>query len=244
MRRVFLCLLFLLAQMVFFSSELFAVHDVSVTGLRHVNRDFVLAESGLQEGDSLWTLTPQSLERRIKALHQIEHASVSFEIPGRVGVAVQERPARYLAAMVEGKPRWFEIDREGVVLRPAPEGSKLPRLLLEQPVIEGSRVDPVMVATAREAVAWVEGLLPSHSWFYQVDRRYGVTVKSSIHGSPLTIKLGQMERMEYKMSVLKALLKRQKNPKERATAIDLRYASPVVKLLNPPPKRDSEFPAE
>lgn len=238
-RRIFLCLLFLLAQGVFFTSELFTIHDVSVTGLRHLHREAILTEGGLREGISLWAVTPKSVERRLNTLHQVEQASVSFEVPGRVDVVVQERPARYLAAMMAAKPTWFEIDREGVVLRPAGKGNKLPRLLVEQAVIEGTRIDPVMVATGREAVAWVEGILPDHSWFYQVDRRYGVTVKSTVQGTPLTIKLGQMERMEYKMSVLKALLARQKNPKEKATAIDLRYASPVIKLLNPP-KRDPE----
>lgn len=236
-RRWFLFLLFVLGQMVFFSSSLFTVHTIRVTGSKHVSRQAILEQSGLSRGMSLWALSPDLVQRRLASLYQLAQARVSFDFPGRVTIRVQERKPRYLVAMEGADSKWYEVGHDGMVLRPARGHHGLPRLVIDSAVIPGIRIDEAAIFAGREAAAWLSGVLPRKARFYQVDQRDAVSVKTTFEGVPVTIRLGQIERMDYKVRVLKAMLARLKKHRQRVSLIDLRFNSPVVRLFKAPKSR-------
>lgn len=229
-RRVFLISLFCLAQVLFFTSELFAIREVSISGATRLGDQAILEQAHIPAGSTFWTVSPSSLQNRLSHLHELAQAQVSFNFPGHLNIAVEERQARYRVAMTAAEPKWLVCDVEGVVLNLPKAPRDLPRILIDAPVIEAARLDAETIFAINESVRWLRGAFQQRPWFYQLDKRQQITVKVPINGRPLVVKVGQVERMDYKVSVLKLLLEKLASEKKTATLIDLRYSSPVVKL--------------
>ena len=235
-RQIFLGLLFVLAQFIFFKGELFKVHTVTVTGNQHVSRQAALEQSGLKTGNFLWQLSPQAVEQRLANIPQVREAHVSYALPGRVYITLCERQPLLQVATRGSHLEWFAVDDEGIVLRPLPTGSnRLPRLVVDEPVVPGTHLDANTLWTVSKTVAQVGKVMSGAVWYYYVDDRGGVTIKTSVARTPLEVHLGDLERMDYKVRILGALLDKLSREKQKVLSVDLRFASPVVKLRTPPP---------
>jgi len=235
-RQVFLALLFVLAQFVFIRGELFKVQTVTVTGQKHISQKAVLERSGLKTGEFLWSMTPHQVEMELTRLPQVRSSHVSYGLPGRVNIAIQERQPVIQVACRSNRLAWFAVDEEGVILRSLPTGSnRLPRLVVDEPVLAGTHLDANTLWTVSKTVAQVGKVMPEAVWYYYVDDRGGVTIKTAVARTPLEVHLGPLERMDYKVRILGALLDKLSREKQKVLSVDLRFASPVVKLRTPPP---------
>ncbi len=234
-RQVFLALLFLLAQFVFIRGDLFKVQTVSVTGQKHISQKAILERCGLKSGEFLWTMSPHQVEMELSRLPQIRTSHVSYGLPGRVSIAITERQPVMQVATRGSRLEWFAVDEDGVILRSLPTGSnRLPRLVVDEPVLAGTHLDANTLWTVSKTVTQVGKVMPEAVWYYYVDDRGGVTIKTAVARTPLEVHLGPLERMDYKVRILGALLDKLSKEKQKVLSVDLRFASPVVKLRIPP----------
>ncbi|HXE73045.1 MAG TPA: FtsQ-type POTRA domain-containing protein [Candidatus Nitrosotenuis sp.] len=231
-RKIFLVLLFLIAQGLFAFSGVFRLGSIEVEGSRRVPRELILAQAELPPGALLWTLSPTAIARRVETLTGVQRAQVRLGLPGRVTIAVQERqPVIQVSTSAAGP--WLEVDAEGVVLGPTAPSARLPRLRLEQAVegrLETARIRPVL-----KALPWLTATLPEPVRYFQVDARGSLTAHTTHGGQPLVVRVGPVTGMDYKMHVLRAILERLKEEKTLAASIDLRFSSPVVMPVTPSP---------
>ncbi len=238
-RRVFLFSLFVLAQLIFLGSELFDIRDITVSGQTSISRADLLEQAGLSEQARFWSVSPERMQTRLLQFHELKKAEVERVFPSLVTISVSQRSPRFQVAMTAQEPEWYESDPDGVVLQKAGSDSKLPRVMLDQPVVKGQRLTREGAFAVRESVRWLHGLIPGPPWFYHIDENYEVTAKTTFQGSALTVKVGQVERMAYKADVFKALLEKLKAQKHSVEMIDLRYATPVVRMR---PEKESPSP--
>ncbi|MBZ0253550.1 MAG: FtsQ-type POTRA domain-containing protein, partial [Candidatus Methylomirabilis sp.] len=233
-RKFSLLLFFAIAQGLFLMSPLFRLSEVEVAGNDRLSDRKILEQADLAPGSYLWALSPTGIENRLMELRELKSASVGLAMPGRVVLNVRERDPVMLVSS-KGQPgRWYEADTEGVILGPVRAGSAgLPRLLLPAAVPASRKIDPTPVLVALKARTWVEESLPGKVRSYEVDDLQSVSVGTEFLGTPIVVRVGTLQSMDYKMHILRAILDRLTSEKRKVASVDLRFSSPVVKPLVP-----------
>lgn len=233
-RHCFLAVIFAVAQMVFFCSSLFQVQDINVEGLDTLSPGLVRKATGIRKGDYIWKTLPGTLAGRVLQLQNVAQAEVSYMLPGQVMVAVRERQPVCQVAANTLHPTWYAVDSSGLVLRKLNGTSnQLPRLKLEEQIEVGKRLHPALIATCSQACGKIEQEFPSSVWYYTLDQRGNLSFRTFSHHYPVDVQLGNLDRLDYKLEVLRALMNSVMQ-KQQVAGVDLRFPTPVVRLLHPP----------
>lgn len=237
--RLLLALTALVALLSFLRSDVFAVRQVTVSGVETVSPDEVRRLAGLDRPLLLWQVWPWRVERRLLRHPRVASAHVAFRWPGQVVVTLVERqPVAYLLL----RSGFAEVDGEGRVLGivPAMRGGGLPIVtgVSADGVQPGQRLgDP---AGAR-ALAVAAALGPSGR--ARVAEIHvtpgGEVVVYTLEGVPVF--LGVEEDWEAKVRALQGILATLVEP-ARTAYVDLRsLRRPVVRMKDaaaarvPPP---------
>lgn len=234
-RKISLLVLFGIAQGLFFFSPLFRLAEIDVQGLDRLSRPSVIRQASLAPGSYLWALSPRGISERLQKLPEVQSASVRMAVPGKVTLAIRERQPVALLSRAGGPSLPYEVDAEGVILGRVRQGGKLPHLRVEHPIPPTGRIDPTPILIAMKARTWVEASLRTPILSYEIDDLQTVTVSTRFLGTPLSIRMGTLQNMDYKMHILRAIMERLEKEKRPALTIDLRFSSPVVRPLRPEP---------
>ena len=241
-RHCFLVLLFVLAQAIVFTSSLFQVQSISVAGLETLSAQQVKDQSGMKSGQYLWMTTPGTVAARLGKLQNVGSSSVSYVLPGQIHITVHERQPVYQVASNTANPTWYAVDQHGLVLRKLKGTSnEWPRLKLEEQIRVGQRLHPALIATCSQACGLIEQEFPASIWYYTLDQRGNLSFRTFSGQYPVDVQLGNLDNLHYKLKVLRALMN-SVMVHQQVAAIDLRFSTPVVRLLHPPKPPQVEAP--
>lgn len=237
-RYLFLALLFIFSQIVFLQSRVFKIQTIEITGNAHIKTKTVLTQLGVHNGDSMWNASPRQLAKQLVAQREIYQATVSYSLPGRISVAIQERVPVLQVCSIDNPQNWFLMDREGLVLRPIQSPNPaLPRLMLPHPVTTQTRLHPKTLANLAKAIRTLDPSLAYTVWYYSLDEQGGLRVKTFANRSVVQVMLGDVQGAASKGPVLQAIRERlaQEFPQMHPVQIDLRTNSPSVRFDKPLP---------
>ena len=241
-RHCFLVLVFLLAQVILFTSSLFQVQRIYVAGNETLTSEQVLRQSGLKNGEYLWKQQPGTVADRVAKLQNVGSAQVSYILPGQINITVHERQPVYQVASNTANPTWYAVDEHGLVLRKLKGTSnQYPRLKLEDSIEVGKRLHPALIATCSQACGLIEQEFPASIWYYTMDQRGNLSFRTFSRQYPVDVQLGSLENLNYKLQVLRALMNSVMQ-QQQVAGIDLRFSTPVVRLLHPPKPPETTEP--
>lgn len=233
-RKAFLCVLFITAQVVFFSSTLFRIQTIEVVGNTHVQDDVVRAQAGVKLHDHLMSVPLRVVEERVRGLHWVSEVAVRRYLPGRIVIRVQERTpvlAIGRASDVGAFPhRWFVVSDDGMVLSPAGAigDDKLPRVFVQGPLLVGRKLHAGMVAAVRDVLASLPAPVAAQVSQVRADEDGQMFLTIALLGRPVEVRLGGADQATYKFEVLQALAARLRTEGRPVAYIDLRYTDPAV----------------
>ena len=125
-----LAVLFVLA-----SSQVFKVRNVLVVGNRNLLKEEVVAQSGIQIGDNLLSLSDAELKKKLEKNRYIEYIGREFDYRGTLTLRINERLGM---GVVNAYGRYYVLDASGVVLECT--GSQFPDTVAG-PTISGLLMD-------------------------------------------------------------------------------------------------------
>ena len=125
-----LAVLFVLA-----SSQVFKVRNVLVVGNRNLHKEEVIAQSGVQIGDNLLSLSDAELKKRLEKNRYIEYVGHEFDYRGTLTLRINERLGM---GVVNALGLYYVLDASGMVLECA--GSTFPDTVAG-PKISGFSMD-------------------------------------------------------------------------------------------------------
>ena len=125
-----LAVLFVLA-----SSQVFKVRNVLVVGNRNLLKEEVVAQSGIQIGDNLLSLSDAELKKKLEKNRYIEYIGREFDYRGTLTLRINERLGM---GVVNALGLYYVLDAEGMVLECA--GSVFPDTVAG-PKISGFSMD-------------------------------------------------------------------------------------------------------
>ena len=106
-------------------SDSLVVHEVSVTGLKHLTRDQVVTATGLTRHTSVLLVDGDSIRRDLQRLAWVRTASVQPLLPDRVAIAVEEwQPVAVYRNGPSGQLLY--LNDQGTVVAAAPAAGALP----------------------------------------------------------------------------------------------------------------------
>ena len=228
-RYLLLIAIFLGAQALFLQSSIFRVHSIYVFGNHHLQNKEVLSRLGVTLEQPLWKFKPGLLARKLVEMRDFNQATVSFSLPGRIEVNLVERIPVLQVASRGRHQHWFAVDSEGIFLHALPRGdANLPRLVVEESVNLETRIHPKVLHDLAQAMRTISVQMPQHIWYYSLDRRGHIALRTFANRHPFNVQLGEMTNLDYKMRLLHALLRQ--SPKDLIPLnVDLRFNSPIVR---------------
>ena len=94
-------------------SRVFVVRDVMVVGNRHLLKEEVVTQSGVEVGDNMLSITAGMLRDRLEENRYIEYLSHGFDYRGRLTIRINERLGM---AVVYELGYYYVLDADGMVL--------------------------------------------------------------------------------------------------------------------------------
>ncbi|MBB6673216.1 cell division protein FtsQ/DivIB [Cohnella nanjingensis] len=131
---IVIALFVIVLVVLFFRSSLSRITDIEVTGNAYATRAEIEQALGVQAGDSFFSPSAKTLERRVEQLQSVHLAQAKKRFPGKLTIEVQEYAP--VAVELDGSGKLGLVLENGLVL-PAKEGTALPN----KPVLAGWKAD-------------------------------------------------------------------------------------------------------
>ncbi len=251
-RKVFVLLLFLLAQLVFITSDSFRLKNVEITGMEHLKGEDVVASCSLPWGKFLWQIDSKSLHDRLAAISWIKSFKIKKKFPGTLKIELSERNPVVAISAADKLHQWFGVDIDGRVLLPltAKEAESYPKLIVDDKIVVDSLTDKEKI----RSIMSFSDLLPlnvrKNVLFYAIDIGGYLSFRYNVGKKDFEIRFGSIEELlrnpqdtsiNDKTAILAEMMKQMKDKLSLVEYIDLRYSEPVVKFIVPPsPKKDKD----
>jgi cell division protein FtsQ len=137
----------------FLVSPCMPLSRVELSGFQGLDRDYLLAQAGIDGKSSFMSVNPRLMEEALGRLPEIESARVEKRFPGSVSIAITGRKALAVSLVeARGRPALAVFDKEGVVFRIGASGDtealSLPLVsgLFAGELRPGSRPDPLYLS--------------------------------------------------------------------------------------------------
>lgn len=95
-------------------SDQFSVREVRIEGLRRLDEDTVLLQSGIGRGNNVLYFDAETVRENVESLPLVKKCKVAQIFPDTVVLTIEERIP---IATIQVNSRSYEIDDDGVVLR-------------------------------------------------------------------------------------------------------------------------------
>lgn len=125
----------LLLLIILLSSQVLKVRDILVVGNRHLLREEVVTQSGVEIGDHLLGRSVASMEKNLNLNRYIDYQGFEFDYKGNLTIKIEERLG---GAVVSVLGVYYVLDKAGVVLEIA--GSSYPDTVAG-PKVTGFAID-------------------------------------------------------------------------------------------------------
>lgn len=117
-------------------SQVFVIRDVMVVGNRHLLREEVVTQSGIEIGENVLSVTSQQLRERLEKNRYIEYLGHEFDYRGTLTLRISERLGM---AVMYDLGYYYVLDGSGMVLEVA--GSAYPTGVAG-PKVSGFVIEP------------------------------------------------------------------------------------------------------
>jgi len=199
------------------ASPRFEVEKLSVSGLRRVDDNQVLAKAGFEVGTNVFDVNLQEIRERVEQIRWVRHALVERVLPDHIIIKVVEREPIGLGRI---RGEIYQFDADGVILDPDPTiGTSFP-------ILDGLAADTARNVRKVELYRKVmEDLGETSLSEIRINDNDEVSVVEA--GDPLMVSLGTAD---YRARWIRYLQLRPQIQQQypQAVRVDLRFKNQVI----------------
>lgn len=232
-RCIILIALFCCAQFIFLYSDALMISAISVSGARLTGDDNVIKVSQLKKATPYWSYFIVSPRACIEKLPSVSEAGISWGPKGKVLISVVEQvPAVQVLCTTSSGKEWRLADAHGNLIGKPSAGDKCPKMTLEEDVYPWTKADPKSVEAVILLSSAVKENLGLSLQEFAVNSRRQIEITLKFLGKDTIVKFGTADDAEYKVRVLKELLRTLKAENKPVRYLDIRFSNPVVMPYN------------
>jgi cell division septal protein FtsQ len=231
-KKVFLIGIFVIAQVIFLSSDFFKLRTVEVTGSERISQEEFMKTIKVPWGSNIAFLSLEPFRSRLEKMLWVKGVQVKKIYPGGLKIQVKERNPVICAASAGDMETWYSIDEEGVVLGLLSQDSKaeLPHLVMSQDMKVGGKIEGAKVGTILTFLTYLSPETNRSIKDYMIEGDSQLSFRYLCGEKLIGVKLGKLENIEEKMGVFQKILNQMEGKTKNLEYIDLRYTEPVVKM--------------
>ena len=230
-RKVFLILIFLLAQLMFFYSDFFKLKEIRVYGNNRVSAEEIIKTANIPVDRNIVTLPLGDSKKRLEGIHWLKDTNLRWSVPGQVAIYVEERIPAMLASNLKKPSDWYVCDDQGMVLYKAKphELGRFAKMVIEEDIEIGKAVTPDKVLTIKDINSQLSDELRKNVRYYFVDERLEITLFFQEEEKKYKIKFGKIRDVQQKLKTMNAILDLVKEKGVKVEYIDVRFREPILK---------------
>jgi len=215
----------------FANSNFFDLSEIRVTGNVVVNRDEIIALSGLRVGTNILRITPEEVAANVRSQPYVKEAVVSRSLPNKIEIRVSERSPMVL---ISGDGRHLVLDEYGYCMAEvgivAAESWTLPRIRCSE---EAAALSPGERSTDKGVQAAIALIKELDLFFLEnVSEIDAITVErlAVINTDGLRVYFGPPEALDRKLQNYEELLikNRDRCNADTLNYVDLRYDTQIT----------------
>lgn len=231
-RRVFLLLLLVASQYVFFSSVVFKIEEIAVEGYEISDPVQIADCCQFHVGDYYWLDRLFYDKDLLPANSTFKSLDVSLRRGGKVVVTVEDRKP-VVGVWLDSVQKWYLADADGDILCPMRSGDQYPCLKLGYTLTALGSVNKGVIAKVLELEPKIQKVAGGATVCYIVDQCQNFTVYINFLGRETEVLLGNIGSVEPKLKVLDIILKTMRGKGRKLNSVDVRFRLPGVIAYNP-----------
>ncbi|MBQ7503209.1 hypothetical protein IJT93_10985 [bacterium] len=231
-RRVFLLLLLIASQYIFFSSVVFKIEDIVVEGCEISDPRQIVDCCQFHVGDSYWFDRLFFDESLLPDNSTFKSLDVSLSRGGKAVVTVEDK-VPVVCVWLDSAKKWYLADADGDILCPKRSFDKYPCLKLGYTLTALGSVNKGVIASVLDLEPKIKKVTGGDSLFYSVDQCQNFTVYVNFLNRETEILLGNTGSAEPKLKVLGVILKTMRSKGRKLNSVDVRFRLPGVIAYNP-----------
>jgi cell division protein FtsQ len=239
-RKAFLLFIFLVAQLIFYSCDLFKLQEITVRGNNKTRTDEILKAAAFPLGKNLFEVSLRGVGERLMKLHWLKRIAAEKHYPSSIRIHVTERtPVLRARSVSRPSEKPCAVDEDGIVLEAAPDNA-LPLVYVPEEVRVGERISKERIAAALACYRWISDADRPFVLSVLVDRRFSITVSYDYMDNPTEIYLGQERNLTARTGkILAAMLKWCEDRGKPVKYLNLKYPDKPALLFKDAKKETS-----
>ncbi len=229
---VFLLSIFVIAQMIFFTSDFFALRTIEINGSDKISHEEIVQTAGFPLGNNILFLNSDLYRNKIGKILWIKDVHLEKIYPGGVRITVTERnPVISVSCQRDAGTR-FAVDDEGVILSEVnkDKDKDLPNLQLPEEIKVGNRIDKSLIKTILTFFTWLSPDMAAQVTTFTIEKSSQISFYFLLNDHPVEVKIGDLQDVKQKIEILQKILDEMKGKSQQLVYIDLRYKEPVVRM--------------
>ncbi|AHM56347.1 putative polypeptide-transport-associated domain protein FtsQ-type [Peptoclostridium acidaminophilum DSM 3953] len=210
----------------------FNVKDIEINGIIKLNKSELLKAANISKGGNIFLYDVSEIEKALLLNPYVKNASVKREFPDKLSVDIMERMELFCIPYMGS---YVIIDEEGNVLRVENDINNLDRPILSGIEMENFKIGNKIKLGKKDVMPKLLELLNACSGSNILENisEIGIDKKGGIRLYTMTgvvVLLGDVQKLDYKIPLLKAILIDLYKKNINYGAIDMRYNGyPVYK---------------
>lgn len=243
-KKVFVIVIFLIAQLIFFWSDTFRLKSVEIYGMNHLTGPSVLSHTNMPWGRHIWRINKELISSQITSISWVKSVVVQPCFPATIRIQLSERAPKIAIANDREPELFYGADADGKVLLKLSnqEALTLPKLILNKKIGIGATLEPDKISSVVSFAGHMPEDIRTSITQYRVDDGGYLSFTYRQDQNIFDVNFGALsnyERQEQlkksvntKMEIFLVMLKQLQNRIKDIEYIDLRYSEPVVKFRN------------
>lgn len=241
-KKIFLVLIFLVAQLMFFYSDFFKLKEIRVYGNNRVSAEEIIKTANIPVDRNIVTLPLEDSKKRLGDIHWLKDSNLRWSVPGQVAIYVEERIPAILTSNLKNPSDWYVCDDQGMVLYKAKphETGRFAKMVVEEDIEVGKTITPDKVMTIKDISSQLTDDLRKQVDYYFVDERLEVVFVINDNDKKFKIKFGKVRDVPQKLKTMNAILELVKEKGVEVEYIDVRFREPILKPVGAEPKEKAK----
>ena len=239
-KKIFLVIIFLAAQLMFFYSDFFKLKEIKVVGNHRVSAEEIIKTANIPVDRNIVTLPLDESKKKLDVIHWLKDVNIRWYVPGQVAIYVEEREPVILVRNINQPSVWYTADDLGMILDKAKlsEKNRYPRMTVEDDLEIGKQIEADKVKSIKELEPLISEKLRKNLLYYFIDERLEVVMFFMEKGKVYKIKFGKVRNSNQKLKTLNALLDLVKDKGVKVEYIDVRFREPILKPVESQKNKD------
>lgn len=230
-RKIFLIIIFTIAQLIFFISPAFKISSIVVLGCDKNVGNEVRSKVSSYYDKHLLIVNTRGIKENLITIHKIKNIDVTKKLPSSIYINITQRNPILQIKTAGLNQLVFLCDDEGVILEQTEKPNDLlPIITLQDKILIGKKIPSERIKAGLSVFNTKNNNINNLIKEVTIDENNNLTLEVQYKKDTFIVKIGKTEDINEKYKILENILQTFDTQGKGYEYIDLRFKEPAIKL--------------